>query len=352
MEVHQLTPGNSGIPLLWARKHCAAAIQAGLDFEAMLRESCIDLDPDDPRGEISRAQHLALILSVILTLEDEAHGMTRRRINVGMNNLAMRVAAAARTAEEAVEAFALFYKKTVSPVRFQISAQTNALDVSVSLDSIDSGQAAAVEEVHIVSLMLNLSWLAGRQLKAQSFSVRDPLHPHIGRQHWGVDAPVHFGSSTSVRLSPRQALLAARVPAAGDFMWQPLKYWIENDPGINPQLSWANATLRVADLPQSSALSERSLRRRFATEGHSFRELRRKAIAETGVRQLLSTDDPVEQIAANLGYSEARSFRRLLKSVTGMSPAQIRTDLSLSVPRAADVRLHKRLRELIRSVEA
>jgi len=131
-----------------------------------------------------------------------------------------------------------------------------------------------------------------------------------------------------------------------------LRYWIENDPRINPQASWADATLRVADLTESAALSERSLRRRFANEGHSFRELRRSAIATAGVRQLLSTDDPVEQIAAGLGYSEARSFRRLLKSATGMTPAQIRTDGTLSVPNTADVRLYKRLHELIRRIEA
>ena len=204
----------------------------------------------------------------------------------------------------------------------------------------------------MVSLMLNLSWLAGRKLKAQSFSVRDPRHPHIGRQHWGFDAPVCFGSSTSLRLPPRQALLAARVPAAGDFMWHPLRYWIENDPLINPQASWADATLRIADLTDAAALSERSLRRRFANEGHSFRELRTKAIADAGIRQLLSTDDSVERIAASLGYSEARSFRRLLKSATGMTPAQIRIDRALSTPKTADVRLYTRLRELIRRIEA
>lgn len=352
MEAHQLISGHPGVPMHWVRRHCAGAIQAGLDFEAMLRESCIDLDPGDPRGEISRAQHLALILGVILALGDEAHGMAKRPIQIGMNNLAMRVAAAARTVEEAIEAFAQFYEKTASPVRLQISASTDSLDVHIALDSIASDQAAAIEEVHIVALMLNLSWLAGRKLKARSFFVRDPLHPHIGRQHWGFDAPVRFGPSTLLRLAPRQALLAGRVPAAGDFMWQPLKYWIENDPRINPQASWADATLRVADLTESGALSERSLRRRFANEGHSFRALRRSAIATAGVRQLLSTDDPVEQIAAELGYSEARSFRRLLKSATGMTPAQIRTDSTLSVPKAADGRLYKRLHDLIRRIEA
>ena len=340
----------------WVRRHCAGAIRAGLDFETMLRESCIDLDPEDPRGEISRAQHLALILGVIVALDDEGHGMTRRRVNVGMNNLAMRVAGTARSVEEAVEAFARFFEKTASPVLLRPAFSSNSVEVRFWSDSVDSDQAAAIEEIYSVSLMLNLNWLAGRKLSVQSFALRDPLHPSIGRLHWAFDALTRHGPTTLLRLAPRQLLLRARVPAIGEFMWQPLRFWIENDSRINPgattSASWASAALRVADLTEASEFSERSLRRRFANEGHSFRKLRTNAIAEAGVRQLLSTDDTVEQIAAELGYSEARSFRRLLKAATGMTPAQIRADRTLSVPRSADGRLYERLRELVRRMEA
>jgi AraC-like DNA-binding protein len=357
MEAHQLVPGNPGVPMHWVRKHCAGAIQAGLDFEAMLRDSCIDLDPDDPRGEVSRAQHLALILGVIVALDDEAHGMTRRRVNVGMNNLAMRVASTARTVEEAVQAFAKFFEKTANPVHLQPTFSSNSVEVRFWSDSVDASHAAAIEEIYSVSLMLNLNWLAGRKLSVQSFALRDPLHPNVGRLHWAFDAVTRHGPSTLLRVAPRQLLMRARVPAIGEFMWQPLRFWIENDPRINPgatstSASWASAALRVADLTEASAFSERSLRRRFANEGHSFRELRRNAIADAGVKQLLSTDDTVEQIAAELGYSEARSFRRLLKAATGRTPAQIRTDRTLSVPKSADVLLYKRLRELVRRMEA
>jgi AraC-like DNA-binding protein len=108
----------------------------------------------------------------------------------------------------------------------------------------------------------------------------------------------------------------------------------------------------MADLTGSSAVSERSLRRRFAAEGRSFRDMRRSAIADAGVRQLLSSDAPVEQIASELGYSEARSFRRLLKAATGMTPAQVRSERRPSAAKAPDVLLYKRIRELVRRMEA
>jgi AraC-like DNA-binding protein len=352
MEGLRQHPDNRGVPMHLVRKHCVGAVRAGLDFETLLRESYIDLDPDDPRGEISRAQHLALILNVNLSLGDEAHGMARRSIPIGLNWLAMRAASTARTAEEAVEAFARFYERTSSPVRLRLSNLANCVEVRVSSDSVDSDQAAAVEEIHTVALMLNLNWLAGRKLTIQSFAVRDPLHPYIGRLHWAFDAPTHFGPCTLLRLASRQSLLAPRVPAVGEFMWDPLRFWIENDPRINCRANWANATLRVADLTKSSGVSERSLRRRLATDGHSFRHLRRNAIADAGVRQLIATDVTVEQIAAELGYSEARSFRRLLKAATGLTPAQIRSDRGLSVPQTPDVLLYGRIRELVRRMEA
>lgn len=334
------------------RKHCAGAVRAGLDFGALLDEACIDVDPDDPRGEISRAQHLALILNVNLSLGDEAHGMAKRPIAIGLNYLAMRAASTARTVEEAVEAFARFYERTSSPVRLKLCELTDAIEVRVSSDSAESDQGASVEEIHTVALMLNLNWLAGRKLNVQSFTVRDPRHPNIGRLHWAFDATTKFGPCTLLRLEPRQLLLRARVPAVGEFMWHPLRFWIENDPRINPQAKWANATLRVADLTRSSAVSERSLRRQFAAEGRSFRDLRRNAIADAGVRQLLSSDAPVEQIAAELGYSEARSFRRLLKAATGLTPAQVRSERSRAAALAPDVLLYTRIRELVRRMEA
>jgi AraC-like DNA-binding protein len=352
MQVRRLSPENHGVPMHWVRKHCAGAIGAGLDFETLLRESYIDLDPDDPRGQISRAQHLALILNVNLSLGDEAHGMAKRPITIGLNYLAMRIASGARTVEEAVEAFARFYEKTSSPVRLQVSNLEHSVEVRISSDSVDSDQGAAVEEIHTVALMLNLDWLAGRKLNVQSLTVRDPLHPNIGRLHWAFDVLTHFGPCTLLRLSSRQSLFRARVPAIGEFMWDPLRSWIESDPSINPGANWADATLRVADLTKSSGVSERSLRRRFATDGYSFRDLRQKAIADAGVRHLLSTDVSVEQIAAELGYSEARSFRRLLKAATGMTAAQIRTNRGHSTPKASDALLYKRIRELVRRIEA
>lgn len=61
------------MPMRLVRKYCVGAIRAGLDFETLLRESCINLDPDDPRDEIPRSQHVALILNVNLSLGVEAH---------------------------------------------------------------------------------------------------------------------------------------------------------------------------------------------------------------------------------------------------------------------------------------
>ena len=76
------------------------------------------------------------------------------------------------------------------------------------------------------------------------------------------------------------------------------------------------------------------------------------AITDAGVRQLLSSDAPVEQIAAELGYSEARSFRRLLKAATGLTPAQVRSERSRAAALAPDVLLYTRIRELVRRMEA
>jgi AraC-like DNA-binding protein len=67
------------------------------------------------------------------------------------------------------------------------------------------------------------------------------------------------------------------------------------------------------------ALSERTLRRRLADEGTSFRALVeevREALAE----ELLATGLPVEQVARRLGYAETASFTHAFTRWKGSSP--------------------------------
>jgi AraC-like DNA-binding protein len=78
-----------------------------------------------------------------------------------------------------------------------------------------------------------------------------------------------------------------------------------------------------ATVAREMAISVASLRRRLADEGHRFRDLDRE------VRQALARDGIVagrrtEDIASDLGYSEARSLRRAANRWFGKPPTGLR----------------------------
>jgi AraC-like DNA-binding protein len=73
-------------------------------------------------------------------------------------------------------------------------------------------------------------------------------------------------------------------------------------------------------------LSERTLRRRLSERGVSFRTLCDRVREETATALLRDGDDSIAGIAAQLGFSDAREFRRAFRRWTGRRPSDLRSD--------------------------
>jgi AraC-like DNA-binding protein len=72
------------------------------------------------------------------------------------------------------------------------------------------------------------------------------------------------------------------------------------------------------------AIGPRTLQRALKAEGTSFREVRLRFVERRALSLLSETASPIEEIAKTLGYSEPRSFRRVFKGWTGLSPNAFR----------------------------
>jgi AraC-like DNA-binding protein len=82
--------------------------------------------------------------------------------------------------------------------------------------------------------------------------------------------------------------------------------------------------LTTADaLARRLGISRRTLERLLTREGVTFLSLRREVV-QLAAKRLLAQRRPLEDIAAALGYSDARSFRRAFASWTGSTPARYR----------------------------
>ena len=81
------------------------------------------------------------------------------------------------------------------------------------------------------------------------------------------------------------------------------------------------AAPNAAESAAALGTSGRSLRRRLAEEGVSFRELRDEIRREVADELLATEKRPVEEVASRLGYSEAAAFIHAYRRWTGTTPA-------------------------------
>ena len=87
------------------RVHCLGATRAGLDLNALLSAAHIGIEADDPDREISRQQHLALMLNVQILLGEETLGQTSQAIRWGFSDIGLRAAFMSPTVAEGIEAY-------------------------------------------------------------------------------------------------------------------------------------------------------------------------------------------------------------------------------------------------------
>jgi AraC-like DNA-binding protein len=71
-------------------------------------------------------------------------------------------------------------------------------------------------------------------------------------------------------------------------------------------------------------MSERSLRRRLASEKASFPNIRMEALSARAKQLLTEPEIPIKEIASSLGFSEATAFHRAFRTWTGMTPTAFR----------------------------
>ena len=104
--------------------------------------------------------------------------------------------------------------------------------------------------------------------------------------------------------------------------------------------------LSVSSLAREAGVSPSTLRRRMQRDHGGFREARRQALIRSGLALLRNDRLSVDAVAVQLGYSDARSFRRFLKTATGRTPEEIRAGLEIASWATPNQLVHQRIDEL------
>ena len=122
-------------------------------------------------------------------------------------------------------------------------------------------------------------------------------------------------------LEARADAMLAKLPSGSDHLTRARKIVAQLLRGGEPTL---------AGVAQLMHLSERSLHRRLAAEGHNFRSLLGQVRASLARDYLGDPRLQLAEIAQLLGYSEQSAFNRSFKRETGLTPLQFRKEITFN----------------------
>lgn len=137
-----------------------------------------------------------------------------------------------------------------------------------------------------------------------------------------LDLPIVSRDTTSHSLLQQQVLqLLESLHQQGDHYFQDKLHRV-----IRSRLSDGNLTLTC--VATELKLSPRTLQRRLEDSGLNFRLMVDEVRKLEGQHLLATTDQPLAELAAALGFSDAASFTRAFKRWTGESPGAFRRRVS------------------------
>jgi len=180
--------------------------------------------------------------------------------------------------------------------------------------------------------------LVGNSFKPNRVELAYPAPPYVREYERVFDCPVHFGCQTNAfvadthwlrrrlltydQLSHRQALEFLDIGISREREKVDLFESVERAVRKNMK-----CLPTLADVARQLHLSERTLRRRLGDSAVSYQALLDNVRKNRAIELLGNTALSIEQVALEVGFSDAHNFRRAFKRWTRSSPSDLRTSL-------------------------
>ena len=327
----------------WVGQTARLAARQGYDVRVALAQAGVRghnglIDDDHPLGP---AEFVLMCVYLINAVEDEMHAATRKPMALGTAAMAVQAMASARTLEAAIETVSKFFTMTGGSCRVELSTTRSYATVSVVAADGLADVASSVEELMAFWLHVQFSFYLGLLLPLARMTTTAVEHPNAGRIHPYLLCPVRT-AGVSTLVFPTSYL---RRPSQGRILDAPLfdahMFWLSRHPVSNMmpiatigssavtsstllgQLRQSDMTF--ADCCKSLSMSQCEVSSKLLVEGRTFRQLRRVALIDRALPHLRA-GVTAEDLAAALGYSDARSLRRALMQASGLTINELRVE--------------------------
>lgn len=346
------------LPFVWAGKTAAVAAARGVPIVDWLLGENVGGAAGVITGQtaLSVAEYALMCAGIINLVDDEVHAVSRTRMPRGTHSTGLRIMASARTLRTAIEALGRFYTLIGQGEKINLAISGSTAQVQVAADISDPTLSATVQEMMAVSLHCQFSFILDHLLPLCAF-VTPGEHPNINKSHPYLGCTVLRGQTTAL-VFPTSCLDLEPVAKLGDTpVTDAVLFWLKR---LDARTA---GFVRHSKKPVTTAVYERlqhrdisyvecgielrlpgdELRRALAAEGSGYRSLRHTALLER-LRPHLVAGSSLDDVALALGFSDARSLRRSVRSASGLSVAELRTAARIADSRREDPLMIGRLK--------
>lgn len=292
---------------------------------------------EEVTAPVSARQYGQLWLAMAKASKDEFFGLAGRPMRPGSFVLLCHAVLHAGNLEKALGRAVRFLNVVLDDPRGQVGVKNGLAEVVLS----DAGESRTAFAYRTYWLILHgvMCWLVGRRipLRKVDFTCAPP------ERH--ADYSVFFGAPVSFH--QQQGCLAFDA----EYLKMPT---IRSEQGLERFLRRAPANILVRyrhdegftsrvrrqfrDVPASSwpnfeqsakhlRVSTATLRRQLRAEGQSFSAIKYEIQAARAYALLRDSNQPVAEVAAELGFTEPSAFHRAFRKWTGQSPGAFRRTL-------------------------
>ncbi|HEX6634912.1 MAG TPA: AraC family transcriptional regulator [Usitatibacter sp.] len=310
----------------------------GIDPHPLLRAAGIPASVlRDRRARVPIAAYVALYNAVVRTLDDEGFALFAAPLRPGTFEFLCRASAGSATLGEALDRAARFLALVLPDLAVRVSRSRGVARLEIAerrrlrRDAADPRRVFAFE--WLLRLLHGLAcWLAGRGIALQSVRFPYPRPAHAADYTLVYTEHSAFDSHTLVAAFDAALLEHPVVRSAAD-----VEAFLEGAPGRISMLYRRDREMvrRVRELlardlaaapaleacARSLEVSPRTLHRRLADEGSSFRMIREELRRARALAMIETTRKRIADVAAELGYSEPSAFFRAFHAWTGAAPS-------------------------------
>lgn len=302
---------------------------------AQIRPQLLDSD----HARVPAAAFAALWMAVAREIDDEFFGLDSRRMKLGSFALLCHAVLHGRDIGQAVRGMLRGFGVLLDDISASLRVEGERASIVLANRIADAAARRFAEETFLVMVHGLMCWLAGKRIALSGVDFAGPRPPHADEyvamfsQHLRFEAPataIHFDAAVLkapiVQTAETVKPFLREAPQTVFLKYKNTQGWAAR---VRRQL---RASLAGGDWPvleevaAALHLAPTTLRRRLEAEGSSFQEIKDGLRRDAAIHQLCTSARSVPDIAAQLGFADASSFRRAFRHWTGVQPSRYRRD--------------------------